>query len=71
MRKKKAETVLRSLADYLLERIEELGESSDTEAGAFRYGEKVAYTECFECLQHLAEGIRCVPKIDIEKEYPL
>lgn len=71
MRKKKAETVLRSLADYLLERIEELRETRDTEEGAFQYGEKVAYTECFECLQHLAKGIRCVPKIDIEKRYPL
>lgn len=71
MRKKKAETALRSLADYLLERIEELRETRDTEEGAFQDGEKVAYTECFECLQHLAKGIRCVPKIDIEKEYPL
>lgn len=71
MRKKRMKRILKRLADYLLERIEELGESSDTEAGAFRYGEKVAYTECFECLQHLAEGIRCVPKIDIEKKYPL
>lgn len=71
MRKKRMKRILKRLANYLLERIEELGESRDTEAGAFRYGEKVAYTECFECLQHLAKGIRCVPKIDIEKKYPL
>lgn len=50
MRKKRMKRILKRLADYLLERIEELGESSDTEEGAFRYGEKVAYTECFECL---------------------
>lgn len=68
MRKKK---VLRCLAKYLLECIEELSENKDTKEESFQYGERVAYTECLECLQNLAKDIHCVPNFDIEKKYPL
>lgn len=71
MQKKRMEKVIKELAKYLVLCIEELREYKDTKEQAFQYGERVAYTECLECLQHLAKDSHCVPCFDIEKKYPL
>lgn len=71
MRKKRIKRVLKELSKYLILCIEELREYKDTEEQTFQYGERVAYTECLECLQNLSKDSHCVPGFDIEKKYPL
>ena len=71
MQKKIIKRVIKDLSKYLILRIKELREYKDTEEQTFQYGERVAYTECLECLQHLAKNSHCVPGVDIEKKYPL
>lgn len=71
MRKKRIKRILKELSKYLILCIEELREYKDTKEQVFQYGERVAYTECLECLQLLVKDSRCVPEIDIEKKYPL
>ena len=51
MRKKSAEEVLELLMRHLIVGIEELFDYKNIEGEEFQYGERVAYTECLECLQ--------------------
>ena len=59
MEKQEAKTSLIWIERWLESVIAELSEIKDEADGQFAYGEKVAYTECYEKLE------------DIEKKFPL
>ena len=71
MRKKSAEEVLELLMRHLIVGIEELFDYKNIEGEEFQYGERVAYTECLECLQQWTNADRHGLDFDIEKRYPL
>ena len=58
MRKKSAEEVLELLMRHLIVGIEELFDYKNIEGEEFQYGERVAYTECLECLQQWTNADR-------------
>jgi hypothetical protein len=51
--------------------IAELSEIKDDADGQFAYGEKVAYTECYEKLEIWKEAKKYGWEEDIEKKFPL
>lgn len=51
--------------------IAELSEIKDEADGQFAYGEKVAYTECYEKLEIWKEAKKYGWEEDIEKKFPL
>lgn len=71
MQKQDAKETLISFEQYLREKIEELSEIKDDPKNQFAYGEKVAYTECYEMLCIWKDAIRYGWKEDIEKKFPL
>lgn len=68
---KNAEDILKKLIDLLLLYLEELSEYKDTKEQQFEYGEKLAYTECLECIQLWEHANQNGLGFDIEKRYPL
>lgn len=62
-----SEQVLEYLISLLLEYINELYD----EKSEFCYGERVAYTECLEIIQHWDKAKKKGLNFDIEKKYPL
>lgn len=68
---KNADEVLKRLIKLLLISLEELSEYQDLEGQQFEYGERLAYTECLECIQLWKEASQNGLDFDIEKRYPL
>lgn len=68
---KNAEDVLKKLIKLLLICLEELSEYQDVEEQQFEYGERLAYTECLECIQLWKDAYQNGLDFDIEKRYPL
>lgn len=68
---KNAKQVLKKLIEILLIYLEELSEYKDVEGQQFEYGEKLAYTECLECIQLWKHAKKNGLDFDIEKRYPL
>lgn len=71
MQKKSAEEVLKTMTELLLSYLEELYEYKDEEGQQFQYGERVAYTECLECIQEWEYAELNGLDFDIEEKYPL
>ena len=59
------------MIDLLLLYLEELSEFQDLEGQQFEYGEKLAYTECLECIRLWEHTNQNGLSFDIEKKYPL
>ena len=68
---KNAEEILKKLIALLLLYLEELSEYKDVKEQQFEYGEKIAYTECLECIQLWKHAKKYGLDFDIEKRYPL
>lgn len=68
---KSAEDVLKKLIGILLLYLEELSGYKDVEGQQFEYGERLAYTECLECIQLWKRAKKYGLDFDIEKKYPL
>lgn len=68
---KNADEVLKRLIKLLLISLEELSEYQDLEGQQFEYGERLAYTECLECIQLWKGASQNGLDFDIEKRYPL
>ena len=71
MQKKSAEEVLKTMTELLLSYLEELYEYKDEDGQQFQYGERVAYTECLECIQEWEYAELNGLDFDIEEKYPL
>ena len=71
MQKKNADEVLNLLIEHLIICLEELRDFTNTEKEAFQYGERVAYTECLECIQFWAKNFCRRLNFDIENTFPL
>ena len=67
----KAKETLMYMIETLLFYLEELSEVQDSENEQFAYGEKTAYTECFEMLQLWEEAKEVGLDFNIEEQYPL
>jgi len=62
-----SEQVLEYMIDLLLDYVDELLEGK----GDFCYGERTAYTECLEIMQHWDKAKFKGLNFGIEKKYPL
>ena len=71
MEKQEAKTSLIWIERWLESVIAELSEIKDEADGQFAYGEKVAYTECYEKLEIWKEAKKYGWEDDIEKKFPL
>lgn len=71
MEKQEAKTSLIWIERWLESVIAELSEIKDNADGQFAYGEKVAYTECYEKLEIWKEAKKYGWEEDIEKKFPL
>lgn len=71
MEKQEAKTSLIWIERWLESVIAELSEIKDDADGQFAYGEKVAYTECYEKLEIWKEAKKYGWEEDIEKKFPL
>lgn len=71
MEKQEAKTSLIWIERWLESVIAELSEIKDEADGQFAYGEKVAYTECYEKLEIWKEAKKYGWEEDIEKKFPL
>ena len=71
MEKQAAKTSLIWIERWLESVIAELSEIKDDADGQFAYGEKVAYTECYEKLEIWKEAKKYGWEEDIEKKFPL
>lgn len=71
MKTQKADDVLIYMIDILSLYLEELSDVSNNPSMQFCYGEKTAYTECLEMLQHWEKAKENGLYFDIEKKYPL
>lgn len=69
MEKKSAKEVLEYMIGKLTLCLEEL--SGFGEEDAFEYGEKTAYIECLEWIEHWDSAEENGLDFDIEKKYPL
>ena len=52
MKKRKAEKVLQFMIAKLIVYLDELSDCYNVPDGQFEYGEKTAYVECLEIIQH-------------------
>lgn len=71
MRKSSSDEVLEKMIALLLLYVDELFEFKDEEGAQFQYGERTAYTECLELLQHWEHAEKNGLDFDVEKRYPL
>ena len=71
MEKQEAKASLIWIERWLESVIAELSEIKDEADGQFAYGEKVAYTECYEKLEIWKEAKKYGWEEDIEKKFPL
>ncbi len=66
-----ADHVLDILIHVLIQRIDELKDYKDVEGQKFQYGERLAYTECLECVQLWEKAKEHGLNFEIEDIYPL
>lgn len=66
-----AEHVLDILIHVLTQRIDELKDFQDVEGQKFQYGERLAYTECLECVQLWEKAKTPGLNFEVEDIYPL
>lgn len=71
MKSKNAEEVLEMMIRLLILSIEELMEYRNVEGQEFEYGERLAYTECLECIQTWKYAEVNGLDFDVEERYPL
>ena len=71
MEKRSAEEVLNWMIRRLTSYLEELAECTDCVEEQFVYGEKTAYTECLEWIEHWEQAEAHGLDFDVEKRYPL
>lgn len=66
-----AENVLELLIHLLTDHIDDLKDYGNVEGELYQYGERVAYTECLECIQQWEKAAEYGIDFDIEEKYPL
>ena len=66
-----ADHVLDILIRVLIQRLDELKDYKDVEGQKFQYGERLAYTECLECVQLWEKAKEHGLNFEIEDVYPL
>lgn len=71
MQKKTANELLNILISLLIVYLEELSSASILDEDQFCYGEKIAYTECLELLQHWEFAEANGLDFDVENRFPL
>ncbi len=71
MRKITAETLIVYMIELLTSYLIELSVSEEADDKSFIYGEKLAYVECLELLQHWEYANVYGLDYDVEKRFPL
>ena len=71
MKKRTAEEVLEYMIVVLLSYLEALQGYTDADEEQFQYGERVAYTECLECVQTWEKAWEHGLDFEIEERFPL
>lgn len=66
-----AENVLELLIHRLTDHIDDLKDYGNVEGELYQYGERVAYTECLECIQQWKKAAEYGIDFDVEEKYPL
>ena len=71
MESKSAAMILSYLEKLLTEYLEELNDVTSADKNQFAYGEKTAYVECLEIIQHWSKAEMYGLNYKIEERFPL